>query len=146
MLKVQHHSQVDVYEGVVTLRGAGSRVPCRRPSSTRFDYHSREQTTRVDVETLRRRRSADVVYPTPSTRALSRTEQASQQQTLVQRIVAAVEREAEGRKSADVHLGTRDREFSRASEGRAQGDERATLKDRPRHASDWEPDFCAFIA
>ena len=56
------------------------------------------KTTRVDVETLRRRRrSADVVYPTPSTRAPSRTEMASvSQQTLVQRIVAAVEREAEG--------------------------------------------------
>ena len=97
VLKMQHHSQVDEYEGVVTLRGAGSRVRCRRPSSARFDYHSREQTTRVDVERQRLSDADDVVYPTPSPRALSRTEQASvSQQTLVQRVVAAVERQAEG--------------------------------------------------
>jgi hypothetical protein len=50
-MAMQHHSQVDVYESVVTLSGAaGSRVRCRRRPSTRFVHHERKQTTRVDVE------------------------------------------------------------------------------------------------
>lgn len=97
---VQHHLRVGVYREVLLLSEAqGARVRCRRHSSklTLFAYHQRKQTTRVDVGTLRRktqrRRS---LTDTPSTRALSRTEQASvSQQRLVQRM-AAVEREAEG--------------------------------------------------
>ena len=60
VLKMQHPSQVDVYEGVVTLSGAaGSRVRCRRHSSARFFYHEGKQNDacrRGTVEALRRRR------------------------------------------------------------------------------------------
>lgn len=63
VLKMQHHSQVDVYEGVVALScAAGSRVRCRRPSSARFDYHSRKQNDACrrgnpQTQTTQRRRS-----------------------------------------------------------------------------------------